>query len=53
MVTKIFFTVVNKRKNIKKLDSQEEVFKLCLPYLLIYAQKKFLYINIIKQYKNS
>ena len=26
MVTKTFFTVINERKIIKKLDSQEEIF---------------------------
>ena len=37
MVTKIFVTVINKRKTYFKLYLKKNILKLCLAYLLIYA----------------
>ena len=51
IVTKIFFTVIKKRKNSLKFDLQK-IFSLYLAYISIYVKKKEIKCkNIIKQCK--
>ena len=46
MVTETFFTVINERKIIKKLDSQEEIFQVILTISPYICTKKNLCVSI-------